>query len=539
MSVSSRTAFKFAAIVAMGGFIFGLDAALISGTVRFITAEFGLSDMQLGSVVSAPGFGVLFALVLAGPLCDRIGRKKTLIIIAALYVLSAVFSVLAPSYETLVAARFIGGLAFASLSLSSMYIGEIAPAEARGKLVAMNQITIVVGLTAAYFFNYFLLELSQSGAAWVSAAGLDKNLWRWMLGMEVLPAIAWLALLMTIPESPRWLISRGRWDEAKSALARLLPASRVDGEFDAIVSAAKSDSGNAPSLLQQLAFMLDSKLKKAMFVGVAFAVVQPVTGVNAILFYAPMVFEQTGVGTSAAFMQTIIVGLVSLVFTVIALLLIDRIGRRPLVIFGLLWSVVSLFMCFWAFHNAVYLLDAQSMQALAGVLSEDSLVALGALLDTPFYGDLAYKAALVEHMGEELARTHESLLIQHAVDMNGWLVIVGIIGFIAAFHLSIGPVMWVVFSEIVPIHVRGVAIPLFAFITSTVSFFVQKFFPWQLTNMGAAEIFLFYCGAGALGLVLLYFFLPETKGKTIEEIAEGFAEKEGQSASSGKVVEAS
>lgn len=522
MGVSSRTAFQFAAIVAMGGFIFGLDAALISGTVRFVTAEFGLNDLQLGSVVSAPGFGVLFALIAAGPLCDRIGRKYTLIIIAALYVLSAVFSVIAPSYEALVAARFIGGLAFASLSLASMYIGEIAPADMRGKLVSMNQITIVVGLTAAYFFNYFLLELAGSGAQWVQTIGLQQNLWRWMLGVEILPALVWLLLLLRIPESPRWLIAKNRIDDAKHALQRLVPAEKVEENLAAIRNAVHGEV-LAPSFAKQFSMLFDSRLKRAMIVGLAFAIVQPITGVNAILFYAPMVFEQTGVGTNAAFMQTIIVGLVSLVFTVVALSCIDKFGRRPLVIVGLLWSVLSLFMCFWAFNEATYLLEASHLAELAGTLNQAQLGALQNMIGVQYNSDLEYKAALALNLGAESARAHEGVLIQLAATMNGWLVIIGIIGFIAAFHLSIGPIMWVVFSEIVPIHVRGVAIPMFAFVTSLVSFFVQKLFPWQLNVMGAAEIFLFYCLSGAAGLVLLWWFLPETKGKTIEQIADGLA----------------
>ncbi|MBX2877407.1 MAG: MFS transporter, partial [Saprospiraceae bacterium] len=221
-------ALRYALIVAFGGFVFGLDAALISGTVGFVTTEFGLSDLQVGAVVSASGFGVLFALLGVGYVADRMGRKKTLQIIAVLYLVSAICSALAPSYGALVSARFLGGLAFTSLSLASMYIGEIAPPDKRGTLVAMNQINIVIGLSAAYFLNYLILQLSQSEVAWVVDWGLKEHTWRWMLGSEILPAILWSILLLTIPPSPRWLLLKGRVADARSVLSTLLPSHEVD-----------------------------------------------------------------------------------------------------------------------------------------------------------------------------------------------------------------------------------------------------------------------------------------------------------------------
>mgnify|MGYP000344540280 CR=1 FL=1 len=196
----TKAAMSFAAIVAFGGFVFGLDAALISGTLRYVALEFSLDDFQLGNVVSAPALGVLLALVITGAICESIGRKKTLILIAGLYVVSAVASVFAPSYETLLAARFLGGLAFTSLSLASMYIGEIAPPAQRGKLVSMNQVMIVIGLTAAYFANYLLVQAVDAGAQWVIDLGIADTLWRWMLAVEIIPAVLWCGLLFLVPE---------------------------------------------------------------------------------------------------------------------------------------------------------------------------------------------------------------------------------------------------------------------------------------------------------------------------------------------------
>lgn len=512
-------AFKFAAIVAFGGFIFGLDAALISGTVRFITAEFALSDLQVGTVVSAPGFGVIFALMVTGRVCDAWGRKAALLIIASLYLVSAIASVLAPNFEMLVLARFLGGLAFTSLSLASMYIGEIAPPEMRGKLVSMNQITTVVGLSGAYFANYLILQASNVDAAWVAALGIDEYTWRWMLGVEILPALLWLLMLLIIPESPRWLVLQNRIEEARHVIKKLLPVEQVEPHIRDIKESAAA--APAISFRLQLAEIFKPHLRAAFWVGLVIAIAQPITGINAIMFYAPTVFEQVGIGTDAAFLQAVIVGIVSVLFTVLALLLIDKVGRRPLVLFGLAWGGCSLFLCSWAFSNATYELTEASIKSLseAGI----DISQLGSLVGTVYSNDVSFKNAMYQALGEAVARANEGILIQEAIHIDAKLVLTGIMCFIASFNLSIGPVMWVLFSEIFPTRVRGTAIPFFALIVSTVSYLVQQFFPWQLNNMGATEIFLFYAGCIGICLALLFYILPETKNKSIEEIESSFA----------------
>ncbi|MEM6698822.1 MAG: MFS transporter [Bacteroidota bacterium] len=506
-------AFRYAAIVAFGGFIFGLDAALISGTVRFITTEFSLSDLEIGTVVSAPGLGVLFALLITGYVADEFGRKRTLQIIAALYLVSALCSTFAPSYWALVTARFVGGLAFTSLSLAAMYIGEIAPAKQRGKLVAMNQINIVVGLSAAYFINYLILQLSQSEAVWVEDWGIKGNTWRWMLGSEILPALLWSLLLLTIPASPRWLVLKGRIEDARKVIAKILPANEVESELESMQqSLVLSDT--KITFADQLKSLLTPTLRKAVIIGFIFAVVQQITGINAILFYAPTVFEQLGLGTDAAFMQAVWVGLCSVVFTVLALLLIDKIGRRPMTIGGLLWAVISLGICAYGFNSATYTLSAEGLSTLENL----DVSKLEGMIGVEYSSDVSFQEALKENLGIEAARDFEGDLIQRAGNLPSLLILFGIMSFIAAFQFSVGPIMWIIFSEIFPISVRGVAIPVFAFITSAVSWLIQQFFPWQLTNMGIRDIFLFYAITSAIGLIALFKFLPETKNKTIEEI---------------------
>lgn len=514
MIARSHSVYYCALVVAIGGFIFGLDAALISGTVRFVTSEFGLSDMQIGTVVSAPGFGVIFALLVTGFICDKIGRKKTLVLISFIYIISAVLSVIATSFESLVIARFIGGLAFTSLSVAAMYIGEIAPSHLRGKLVSIIQINIVVGLSIAYFVNYGILSFSESGHPLVTSLGIDTHTWRWMLAVEIIPAIIWFLLLLNIPQSPRWLIMKRKEAKAKEIINQFNNTTHCDDEI-AQIQASLKDHDEKASFIELFKSLFDTKVRSVMIIALTIGIVQQITGINAIMFYAPTVFEQLGIGTDAAFFQAVVVGLVSIVFTIVAILLIDKLGRRPLVIWGLATATVSLFACFWGFHSATYTLTDQALIALA---AEINIGDLSSMANVVYQSDVEFKDALIQIMGEADAKLYESQILQSAASINANLIIGGIIGFIAAFHFSIGPIMWVLFSEIFPTHIRGVAIPVFAFITSFVSYLVQQFFPWQLSVFGADEIFLFYAICGAIGFVLLYKIMPETKNKTIEEI---------------------
>jgi SP family arabinose:H+ symporter-like MFS transporter len=503
-----------AIVVSFGAFILGLDAALISGTIRFVSADFGLSDMQIGTMVSAPGLAVLFALMGTGYLCNRLGRKKTLIGISFIYIFSAIASTFAPNYETLVIARFVGGLAFTSLSVAAMYIGEIAPPALRGRLVAMVQISIVVGFSAAYFINYGLLQLSQSTTQWVIDLGLTEHTWRWMLAIEIIPAIVWFALLFTIPKSPRWLVLRGHVEEAKEVLHAFGKGPKVDEELLQIQDSLKGTDQNA-SFLTSFKYLFEKRVRLAVTIAFIFGVVQQVTGINAILFYAPTVFEQLGVGTDAAFLNAVIVGVTGMVFTVIGVLLIDKIGRRPLAIWGLAWVTLSLFVCYYGFGQATYSL---SPEFVAQLYSKHQIQGLDALIGQVFISDFEFKAAVINVLGEGTFRLHEGTILQSAGTIPVAIIMTGIISFIMAFHMTIGPVLWVLFSELFPTHVRGIAIPTFAFISSMVSYFVQQFFPWLLTNLGASQIFLFYAISGLIGYLLMLKFMPETKNKTIEEI---------------------
>ena len=514
MNIHKRRAYTYSLIVAIGGLIFGLDAALISGTINFIVAEFNLTDLQLGTAVSAPGLGVLIALPFLGYVCDRWGRRDTLLVVAALYLLSAVASTLAPSFAALVAARFLGGLAFSSITLASMYIGEIAPPRARGKLVSMTQVNIVIGLSAAYFLNYFILRASQGDASWAQSLGVDQYTWRWMLGTEIVPALIWFILLFFIPRSPAWLLLRGREDDAVTVLKKLMPAEDIAQDL-ALRKESLLAIGSERSIITQLKEIFSKSLRLTFIIALTIAIAQQATGINAILFYAPTIFEQVGLGTDASFVQAIWIGLVSVVATIFSILLIDRIGRRPMVIGGMIWIILSLSLCAYSFKSARYLLTEKTMELLADHPQVDQLKPL---LSTEFDSDVAFKRALGKVIGDATVRVHSGEILQHSVQLNAGLILFGVLSFIAAFQFSVGPIMWVLFSELFPISLRGVAIPLFALVTSLVNYLVQQFFPWQLATMGAAAIFMFYAGIVLIGLIVLYRTLPETKNLSIEEI---------------------
>jgi sugar porter (SP) family MFS transporter len=515
----------FAIVVALGGFVFGFDASVISGVVGFVTTEFKLNDWQQGFVVSSPTLGALFGSLFAGFFADMFGRKKVIIAIAFLYVVSAIFSALAVSYSMLVTARIIGGIAFASLVVAPIYIAEISPAKIRGKMISINQLNIVIGLSVAYFVNYYLLQLSTSPVAWVSALGIEHNVWRWMLGFEIIPASIFFVLLFTIPESPRWLALNNRETQAKSVLLMLNGKNAAEPpmtsvQADTFIEEIKADrnvaaQGKADSIFNLLKSLFSKKMRFVLLVGLVVAICQQATGVNAIYFYAPSIFEQSGVGQNAAFSQAIWVGVINVVFTIIAMLLIDRLGRKPLMLIGLAGVFISMSIASYGFHNASYQFTETSIQSIE---SQDHRSKLKPILGKTFSNDVSFKNATIELLGEDDAREHQSVLIEAAVTINSVIVLIGILGFVASFAVSLGPVMWVLLAEILPNRLRGVGIACIGAVNSAVSFSVQLLFPWELANLGTAMTFLIYGLLAVVGFVLIYKMLPETKGRSLEEI---------------------
>ncbi len=498
-------------IVALGGFLMGFDASVISGVVRFIELEFGLSTIQLGWAVSSLTLTSTLAMMVAGPLSDRFGRRSILYAAAVVYAASAIGSALAPTFALLVAARMLGGLAVgASLIIAPMYIAEISPPEVRGRMVSFNQLNIVIGISTAFFTNYLILQLGQSDAGWAQTLGLGAYSWRWMLGIEALPAVLYFFGLFLVPQSPRWLIMQGREHEALPIMQRAIGASGADQKMAEIRAGIARESHSDKAKIRDL---FAPAMKFVLTIGIVIGILQQITGINSVFFYAPIIFEQSGIGTDAAFVQAIFVGLINLVFTVLAILLIDRIGRKPLLSVGLAGMAVSMFVLAIGFYQATYVLPAEATEIVAEHAQE-----LQPLIGQVFTGDVAFKDALQVHLGPEAARGFESELIAAAINMNPMLILFGILGFVAAFAISIGPVMWVLFSELFPNRFRGLAISFVGLINSAVSFLVQLIFPWELATLGSGTTFLIFGLFAAAGLVFVLKVVPETKGKSLEEL---------------------
>ncbi|GMM67329.1 sugar porter family MFS transporter [Alteromonas sp. MTD1] len=508
-------------IVSLGGFIFGFDASVISGAIGFIDTEFGLSDWQQGIVVSSPTLGALIAMIFAGAISDAIGRRKALIIIAALYVVSAVCSALAPSFELLVLARFIGGIAFCSLIIAPMYISEISAPENRGKMVSVNQLNIVLGFAISYFTNYYLLQLSYSDADWIMQLGISTQTWRYMLGLEVLPALLWLGLLLTVPRSPRWLMLKGKHDEAKQVIAILFDENQAQAQLNDIESSLSEKSW---STKERFGFLAAKAMRFPLMIGVILAIAQQITGINVIFFYAPTIFEQSGVGTNAAFMQAVWIGIANVVFTIVAMATIDRWGRKPLLIVGLCGVIISMAICAYGFNNATYTLTNETVvaatQNMEGVAEK-----IASMVNQTYYSDVSFKQALLSALSQQEYDALQQTFLSGSISMNALLVLFGIIAFVASFAVSLGPVMWAMLAEIYPNQTRGLAISLVGVVNALTSFVVQLVFPWELMNFGAAITFALYGAFAVISLFLVVRYFPETKGRTLEEISLSLASR--------------
>ena len=509
-----------AMIVALGGFLMGFDASVISGVNKFIELEFALSKLELGWAVASLTVSATIAMMLAGPISDKIGRKKLLTIAAILYFISAIGSAFAPSFIILVIARMVGGLGVgASLIIAPMYIAEIAPPALRGRMVSFNQLNIVIGISVAFFTNYMILQLGDSDAAWAQSLKFNEYNWRWMLGLEALPAILYFFALFIVPQSPRWLAMKGRYDEALAIMKRAADEEEAVRIIDSVKESMDNESHEKASIKE----LFHPSLRFVLTIGLVIGILQQITGINSVFFYAPMIFEQSGIGTDASFVQAILVGLVNLVFTLVAIALIDKLGRKPLLILGVGGIVLTMFLLSYGFKQATYTLTPESVTTLPAEVSQEKIASL---IGQTFNDDVSYKKAIRGALGTEVAQAYESQLITSAVKMNAWLILFGILGFVAAFAVSVGPVMWVLFSELFPNWIRGLAISFVGLVNSGVSTLVQFIFPWELENLGSSTTFLIYGVFAALGLIFIILKLPETKGKSLEELESMLVKKQ-------------
>jgi sugar porter (SP) family MFS transporter len=493
-------------VVALGGFLMGFDAGVVSGANPFYKEYFDLNDWALGWSVGCLTFGAMLGNAVAGKLADRFGRKAVLSLAALFYSVSAITSALATDFNFFIAARMLGGVAVGlALLIAPVYIAEIAPPKLRGRFVSFNQLNMVIGFSAVFFSNFYILKLAKTdGIGFIT----EPNCWRWMLGAETVPAILYFLLLFFVPRSPRWLAQHGHEKEALAVLNKVVSPAEATKSLNAIKTHIAGDKQSKPRFRE----LFSRHMRWIIFIALGLGFFQQITGINAIFFYAPTIFEKTGITQESAFLQTIIIGLVNLGFTVLAVYIIDHFGRKPLLLIGTAVMALCLFTNAWTFHSATYELTEDAVQNLPADVKGELVPLVGK----------TYRAQseFTDALNKAGAAEYSAGLVNPSMKINARLVLFAIIGYIAAFAISLGPVMWALFSEIFPNRLRGLAISLAGLFNSLISYTVQQIFPWELSVLGPAGTFLIFGVFATLAFIFTIRFIPETKGKSLEELEE-------------------
>jgi MFS transporter, SP family, arabinose:H+ symporter len=424
-------------IAALGGFLFGFDMIVVSGTIGSIKALFHLVGLQVGWATSCCVCACIPGAAFAGKLADLFGRKKVLLATAVLFAVSAVGAGWANSFNVFVFFRILGGLAIGAASgVAPIYIAETAPTRFRGRFVSFYQLAIVVGISAAYYSNYLLLAIGD-------------NAWRWMLTVGVLPALLFLVSLIFVPETPRWLAKKGREDEAMAVLSRIDGAEYARDEMTAIRETLTVRRGSLTDLLKP-------RMLRIVIIGSLLGIFSQISGVNAVMVYAPEIFEKAGAGTKDSLFQSSLIGLTFIIFTFIPILFVERLGRRPILMTGVGIMAAALF-------------------GLTSLMS-----------DVP--------------------------------GNHGALIIALILIYIAAYASSIACLTWVILSEIFPNRIRGEAMSVANLSLWTANFVLLLTFPVIQDQFGLAAPFAVYAVICTIIVVFVWKFIPETKGKSLEEI---------------------
>ena len=422
--------------VALGGFLFGFDTAVISGAEQDIQKIWDLNSIQHGFTVSIALIGTVLGALFGGIPSDRIGRKMTLFWIAVLYLVSALGSALSTNWYLFMVFRFLGGLGVGASSVAApMYISEISPADRRGRLVAMFQFNVVFGIVIAYISNYFI-------------AGTGPNAWRWMLGVESVPAILFLSLVLQIPRSPRWLILKKNLVEEARAVLEMINPANVDETLKNIQQ-SKHETNTDQHLFRSRIYRLP------IILAVLIAFFNQVSGINAIIYYAPRIFEMTGLGESSALLSTAGIGVVNFIFTLLAMRFIDKVGRRKLMLIGSVGLIVTL-----------------------------------GLVSRAFYTE----------------------------SFGGMAVPIFLFVYIAFFAFSQGAVIWVFISEVFPNEVRAGGQALGSFTHWFMAALIAFSFPSIAEKLGGGTTFLIFAIMMVLQLLFVLRLMPETKGKSLEMI---------------------
>jgi MFS transporter, SP family, arabinose:H+ symporter len=438
MKVNFRYLITISIVTALGGLLFGFDISVISGTIPFLQEYFGLNEAMKGWVVSSALLGCILGASISGRLGDTFGRKKVLLVTALFFGVSAIGSALSQSIPSFVFYRIIGGLAVGSASvLAPVYIAEVSPAHLRGRMVSINQLTIVTGISLAYYSNWFLL-------------GIGENAWRWMFAAEAVPALLFFAALFIIPESPRWLVAKKNEIQAKYVLEKIVDENYASFELKEIKASLEGNQKRGT-----LKDVLRKKYSFVLFLGIFLAVFQQWSGINVIFFYAPDIFAQANIGIDTALFQTTLIGVMNVIFTLLAMKVIDKMGRKKLMLIG-----------------------ASGMAAC--------YIAIGYMLFTGNTGS--------------------------------WHLPAFIIATPAFFAFGLGPTVWVVLSEIFPNKIRGIAMSIATFALWTACYLLTLTFPVFVEWFSAASTFWIYAAICIIGFFIIFKYLPETKGISLEQL---------------------
>jgi sugar porter (SP) family MFS transporter len=429
--------YTISGFAALAGLLFGYDTGIISGAILFIKKDFFLTNFQIEMVVSAVLFGALIGSGVSGRMSDLFGRRKVLVFTALTFIVGSLVTAFSPNLVILVIGRIILGMAVGIGSFTApLYLAEIAPKRIRGMLVSLNQLAITIGIVFSYLINYYFSVTGQ---------------WPWMLGLGVVPAIILLLGTIYLPESPRWMILKG-WDQkARAVLQRLRHGENINNEFDEIRQTVEVEKGTHRLLLAKW-------LRPILFISLGLSFFQQVTGINAIIYYAPTILQMAGFKyASNAILATLGIGIINVLFTIIALPLIDRWGRRPLLLYGLLGMFISLL-----------------------------------ILGTAFYFP--------------------------ALTSLRWVAVASMVIYIASFAMSLGPIMWLIISEIFPLNIRGVGASLAISISWGFNMLVSMTFLTLIQFIGTSHTFWLFAFLCVLGWIFIYFIVPETKNCSLEQI---------------------
>lgn len=470
--------------------------------------------MLIGFSVSSVLLGAILGNIIAGKLADRYGRRKILMYTALLFIVSATFTAFSFDIVSFIIARVIGGFGIGmAILIAPMYIAEIAPRKLRGTLVTFNQLNIVLGISIAYFSNYYFQQTIS-----------DPDMkWRIMLGIEGVPALIYFILLIFVPRSPRWLIQKGKDEEAQTVLVK------IHGEEQALIEHKEISKNLTEEKHKEKAAWSDvfsKRMKVVLIIGFGIAFFQQITGINAIFYYAPMIFEMAGGGKDSAFLQAAILGVTNVVMTIVAMFLIDSLGRKPLLYIGATGIFISLAIVGVSFKNAEYTITDSSMELLVKEVSQspitgnhlDNINNLNDIKNASFNNEVAFFKQVKSTVGLDTYNSFKEIILKHSIKINPTWVLIGLIMFVASFAISLGPVMWTLLSEIFPNKLRGLAISIMGFWNSIVSFSVATIFPAQLEYMGSSNTYFIYSLFGLLTLIFVWKFVPETKGKSLEEL---------------------